>query len=62
MEARGTPSNEDRSAGIGVRIYDNPMYSEQWGEMMAQLRIAQERLNENGGNGTMADRYLFDSP
>ena len=26
-----------------LEIYDNPMYSEQWGEMMAQLRIAQEK-------------------
>ena len=44
MMAQGTPSNEDRSAGNpGIESYDNPMYSEEWGEMMAQLRVAQEK-------------------
>lgn len=47
MMAEGNPSNEDRSAGNpGITVYDNPMYSEQWGEMMAQLRIAQEKAEQ----------------
>jgi len=47
MEARGTPSNEDRSAGNpGIEIHDNPMYSEQWGEMMSQLKVAQQEAEQ----------------
>ena len=47
MEARGTPSNEDRSAGNpGITIHDNPMYSDAFGEMMAQLRVAQEKAEQ----------------
>ena len=47
IEARGRPSNEDRSAGNpGIMMYDNPMYSDQMQEMMKKLR----RMNEERGD------------
>jgi len=47
MEARGKPSNEDRSAGNpGIMMYDNPMHSGMMQEIMEKLR----QMNEERGD------------
>jgi len=47
MEARGKPSNEDRSAGNpGIMMYENPLYSDMMAEIMEKLR----QMNEERGD------------
>ena len=47
MQARGRPSNENRSAGNpGITIYQNPMYSDQMQEMMEKIRQMNEERSD----------------
>ena len=55
MLAEGTPSNEDKSAGNpGITIYDNPMYSEAWEQVMREVQeknaALQEKWREEDGS------------
>tara|TARA_R110002110_G_scaffold192246_2_gene400265 strand:+ start:1132 stop:1647 length:516 start_codon:yes stop_codon:yes gene_type:complete len=52
MEARGTPSNEDRSAGNpGIGIWDNPMYDPNFSEKWKALEELMRRRNSGEGDG-----------
>ncbi len=51
MEARGTPSNEDRSAGNpGIMTYPNPMYNEAFAEQMRIVQEANQKLRDEMGD------------